>query len=75
MAKSTKPRKPRDLGRPTVRIHYVDATPEEIMQNRKNVEQALTLMLERTLGYHPTKFDWGEKPEWYGKDRVIYPEI
>lgn len=70
-----KPRKPRDLGQPTVIVRYVDATPEQVMQNRKNIENALDRMWREVRGLHLYNFDWGEKPEGYGEERVVYPQI
>ena len=45
------------------------------MQNRKNIERALDRMWREVYGLHLFNFDWGEKPEGYGEERVVYPQI
>ena len=44
-------------------------------QNRRCVEAALDMMWRKTYGLHLTNFDWGEKPEGYGRTRVTHPKI
>ena len=63
--KAPKKRKERDLGTP----------PEQVAQNRRCVEAALDMMWRKTYGLHLTNFDWGEKPEGYGRTRVTHPKI
>lgn len=73
--KAPKKRKERDLGTPTVIVRYLDETPEQVAQNRRCVEAALDMMWRKTYGLHLTNFDWGEKPEGYGRTRVTHPKI
>lgn len=73
--KAPKIRKERDLGTPTVIVRYLDETPEQVAQNRRCVEAALDMMWRKTYGLHLTNFDWGEKPEGYGRTRVTHPKI
>ena len=73
--KTPKKRKERDLGTPTVIVRYLDETPEQVAQNRRCVEAALDMMWRKTYGLHLTNFDWGEKPEGYGRTRVTHPKI
>ena len=60
---------------PTVMVRCLDVTPEQLAQNRRCVEAALDMMLRKTYGLHLTNFDWGEKPEGYGRTRVTHPKI
>ena len=73
--KAPKKRKERDLGTPTVIVRYLDETPEQVAQNRRCVEAALDMMWRKTYGLHLTNFDWGKKPEGYGRTRVTHPKI
>lgn len=64
----------RDIGEPVCEVRYVPATPELVARTRAN----LTAVLERIYTAHngaPTKCEvlWGEKPSWYGIDRVGPP--
>lgn len=70
-----KPRKPRDLGTPTVIVRYIPTTPELVEQTRKNFADALDRMYREVYGMRLVKIDWGEKPEGYGQEYVLHPDI
>lgn len=71
-----KTRKKRDQGTPTVVVHYLPATPEKVAETRRNLNRALDQMYSEHYG-QPVHLDidWGEKPDWYGKDYVSHPDI
>ena len=56
-------------------VEALNLTPEQVAQNRRCVEAALDMMWRKTYGLHLTNFDWGEKPEGYGRTRVTHPKI
>lgn len=64
----------RDIGEPTFEIRYVPATPELVARTRANLTAELERIYSRLAG-RPIKVDviWGEKPSWYGIDRVGPP--
>ncbi len=75
-------RKKGDQGTPTVMVIYGTATPEQVMENRRNFEEVLSKIASRREGFPITAtvlWDKG-KPEWYGKtrichgDEVIFPD-
>ena len=64
----------RDIGEPVCEIHYVPATPELVAKTRANLTNVLERIYTRQNGC-PVKVEvmWGEKPSWYGIDRVGPP--
>ena len=64
----------RDIGEPVCEIRYVPATPELVAQTRANLTKVLEHIFSKQNG-RPVKVEvmWGEKPDWYGIDRVGPP--
>jgi hypothetical protein len=51
----------RELGKPTVIVHFQPSTPEEVSQNRENVKTAYELALARRNGYATeVTINWGD---------------
>lgn len=63
-------RKPRRLGTPTIIVHVMPATPEKVEQTRKDFKRALENMYGTRLNV-----DFGEKPEGYGVDYTMRPQV
>lgn len=77
MAKRTK-----DLGTPTVRVRYIATTPAEKAAKRRELEQVLSEISSRQLGFPVSvTLEMGTPPAHYGKTRIcrgeeiVYPDL
>lgn len=52
----------REIGRPTVSVHYASGTREEIVRNRKSVEYALQSALIQRGDNRELEISWNDAP-------------
>lgn len=76
------PKQTKDLGTPTVRVRYIATTPAEKAAKRRELEQVLSEISSRQLGFPVSAtLEMGTPPAHYGKTRIchgeeiVYPDL
>lgn len=68
-----KGRKKGEQGTPTVMVIYGEATPEQVQENRRSLEDTLSKIYSADLGFSVTAtILCGEKPPRYGETRICH---
>lgn len=68
-------KKTSDIGTPTVLVRYQSATPEDVLENRRCLETAISNVVSKQKGF-PIRatVEWKERPVDYGETRICRGE-